>query len=231
MNNWTLAEALSRIEFLNNIEQSSYERLLKEAQLQLFKRGETIYTDGCAMKNIYFVVEGQISIYKVSRQGNKKIVFVQGDGAILNEEILQNDMSSVSADAMTNSALVAIPLEVMMTLMKEDASLNWLIINRMATKIRQMYHQLRNTTSNESIDRRLAAKLYKLAVDYGEEKEDGSIEINLKLTGTALADMIGVSRETISRQMSKFKEDGYIGRRNAHIYIKSLDALYEYFGK
>lgn len=231
MRKWTLSEALSYLRFFKDIDKQSYKRLLETAQLTQYKRGEMVYVDGHAMENLFIVLEGQVSIYKLGRQGNKKIIFIHGDNAILNEEILQHVVSSVNAETMTQTTMLEIPLEIMIELMDTDNAFNHMIIYQMGIKIRQMYHQLKNTMSNESIDRRLAAKLYKLAVDHGEEKEDGTIEINLKLTGTALADMIGVSRETISRQMMQFKENGYIGRRNAHIYIKSLESLYDYFGK
>lgn len=61
-----------------------------------------------------------------------------------------------------------------------------------------MGHQLKNTLGGIYLERKLAAKLWKLSRDFGIQTPDG-IEIDINLPVTLLADMLGASRETTSR--------------------------------
>ncbi len=65
----------------------------------------------------------------------------------------------------------------------------------------------------------------------GFEKDDGAVHIELPLTREAMADYLGLTLETVSRQFSKLKKDGVIvleGKRS--VIIPSLPALMEEAG-
>ncbi len=73
----------------------------------------------------------------------------------------------------------------------------------MTNKIRRMYRQLKNTVPLK-VEKRVAAKLWKLAKDYGEYGKNGEV-IKVNITVTYLSEMLGSSRETISRALKELK--------------------------
>ncbi len=58
-----------------------------------------------------------------------------------------------------------------------------------------------------------------LSAENGEKTHDGTI-INLKLTHQEMADMAGLSRETVTRVLGQWQKDGSITiARNRHILL------------
>ena len=102
--------------------------------------------------------------------------------------------------------------------MKEDFELVSRIFGAQERKIWRLSHQLKNTTSSIYLERKLAAKLWKLSRDFGKETEEG-IEIDINMTITFLADMLGVPRETSSRVCSTLTEAGLIAIKKKRIII------------
>ena len=104
---------------------------------------------------------------------------------------------------------MVLPAERFIQVMDKDGRLAREVMGAMALKIRRLYRQLKNTTNALSGEKRLAAKLFKLGKDYGVCSGDG-IMIDMNLSITYLADMLGSKRETVSRQVKRLTELGLI---------------------
>ena len=114
-----------------------------------------------------------------------------------------------------------------MKIMSEDFALTKKVINTLSTKVRRLYRQMKNSTPLK-IEKRLAAKLWKLAKDYGVEENQETI-INLKISITYLSDMFGMPRETISRALKILEKEGLIRKDKKIIIVKDKDKLSNYF--
>jgi len=77
-------------------------------------------------------------------------------------------------------------------------------------------------------EKRVAAKLLKLSWDHGVEDEDG-VRIDMNLTVTYLAEMLGSKRETVSRQVKKLNEQGLIMVKKNKFIIPDQEKLSKYF--
>jgi CRP/FNR family transcriptional regulator len=72
---------------------------------------------------------------------------------------------------------------------------------------------------------RLASVLVRFSKQYGVEKES-SVVIDLPFTHQDLANMIGTARETVSRNMARFRAEGYVrGGQMATLEILQLNSL------
>ena len=71
---------------------------------------------------------------------------------------------------------------------------------------------------------RLARKLLELAQQHGTLQPDG-VQINLALTQSDLAGLVGATRESINKTLGTFRRQGYIVTRQNRITIVDPDAL------
>ena len=72
---------------------------------------------------------------------------------------------------------------------------------------------------------RLACVLVRFCKQYGVAKED-SVVIDLPFTHQDLANMIGTARETVSRNMARFRAEGYVrDSQNATLEVTNLHSL------
>src|SRR5699024_1147376 len=153
--------------------------------------------------------------------GEKKVIFVYQDGQVLNEVILNDLPASVSCEVLERAEVLAIPKNQLEHLMEKDFTMTRNIINSMSTKIRRMYRQLKNTSASIRLDKKIAAKLWKLGKDYGEPCGDG-MRIGMRLSITYLADMLGAKRETVSRQVKVLTQADLVDIRESHFVIKDM---------
>lgn len=83
--------------------------------------------------------------------------------------------------------------------MQNDFQLTKDIISYMERRIRRLYRQLKNSISIK-VDKKLAAKLYRLSREFGVCCGEWTL-LNVNITVTYLADMLGCKRETVSRMI------------------------------
>ena len=78
------------------------------------------------------------------------------------------------------------------------------------------------------MDRKIAAKLWKLGRDFGIPRKDGT-EIDINMSVTLLADMLGTSRENTSRLLKNMMAQGLIRHEKKRIIIRDMTRLSHYY--
>lgn len=223
-----IKEAFGMIEVLRQASPASLAALAPVAFMKRLAKGDYLFRDKEATDSLYFVVEGNLSLHKLNSIGEKKIIFVYGPGKMLNETMSQDFPESINCEALDDAQVVGFPRTPFIAAMAADFHLTGAIMDSMATKIRRMYRQLKNTTGSVSGDKRIAAKLWKLSKDIGIPCEEG-IRIDLKLTITYFAEMLGAKRETVSRQVKFLIDEGLVIRQKDTFIIPDREKLMRYF--
>ena len=221
-------EAFKKIEIFRNINPKTIEYLKGFSNLKKYKEKEPIFMDKDEVVNIYIVVCGKASLYKLSNFGDKKVIFIFDKGKILNEHSLQNIKVSINCEVLEDSIILSIPSKVLIKAMEKDFLLSKYMLNLMSLNIRRLYRQLQNTTTDLKCEKKLASKLLKLAKDNGIACKN-IVKINIPLTVTYMSEMIGARRETVSRQINKLSKLNLIEFKDNNIFIKDIDRLRDYF--
>lgn len=223
-----LFQNLKELEIFNGLNENTLKQIERVNCVKSLRKGQILFLDKDRVNNIYIVLEGKVSIFKISEASNKKIMFILGKGEIINEVIIENDLSEASScEAFEESELIVINRTDFINIMMMDFEFNKRVLSSLTKKVRRLYRQIKNTNMLK-IEKRLAAKLYKLAKDYGI-KEENKILINVKISVTYLSDMLGVSRETVSRALKTLQNMELVFLQNRSIYINDLNKLINYF--
>ena len=110
--------------------------------------------------------------------------------------------------------------------MQENQNIALHIYESLAMKTRRLYHQVGNANGTYPLEKHLAAKLWKLARDYGI-KSDKGIQIAFEITVTFLANMLGAKRESVSRIISVLKKDNILMHENGYMTILDMEKIKE----
>lgn len=221
-------EELKDLEMFNNISESTIGKILEESDVKEHRTGEILFEDKEDVSTVYFVLKGIVSLYKINECGQKKVIFMLGKGKIINEVIIKELPASINCEIFEDAVILGIKKEKLLNIMKEDFDLCKNIIISLSSKTRRLYRQLKNTPSSIKIEKRLAAKLYKLAKDYGVEHEDG-IVIDMEISITYMADLLGSQRETVSRAMKVLQKNNLINYKSKKIIISNFEKLALFF--
>ena len=110
--------------------------------------------------------------------------------------------------------------------MEDDFALTKNILVHTQNTNRRLYRQLKNSISIR-IDKKLAAKLYRIGKEFGVCKGEWTL-LNVNLTITYIADMLGCKRESLSRAMKILQDENLVKIEGKKVYIKK-DELSSYF--
>lgn len=221
-------EQLSEIEIFNGICEDTVKKILDESYIQEYKDGDILFQDKEQVNIIYIVLSGIVSLYKINECGQKKVIFMLSTGKIINDVIVQDLPSSINCDIFETSIIMEVPKEKFVEIMQMDFDFCKNVIKSLTSKTRRLYRQLKNTPTSIKMEKRLAAKLYRLAKDYGIKCDEG-IQINMDISITYLADLLGSQRETVSRAMKILQKNEIVIYKNKKIIISNFDKLTHFF--
>lgn len=221
-------QKLNQIKIFDNIAPKTKEKLIQKGSIQNVPKDTFLIRPHGPITAVFFQLTGKSVIYNLTHSGKRKILFVLGPGELLNEHVLNNHNSSLYCETIDASTVLSVPVTDFIRLMSEDFELTKNILEEQEKKMWRLSHQLKNTTSCIYLERKLAAKLWKLSRDFGFETEEG-IEIDINLTITFLADMLGVPRETTSRACSVLVENGLIKVNKKRITIINPVKISQFF--
>lgn len=221
-------DILKELAIFSNLKQSTLEALIRKGNLYCFKAGESIFFDKDILSSIFFVLDGTVSLYKIHNNGQHKIIFILSKGALLNENLKPHSSCAINCRAYHDCMLLGIYKKDFFTLLKEDEALMENVLLAFSRRIHRLYHQLKNATSVIKMEKKLAAKLWKLSRDFGVPCKEG-VRITLPITITVLADFLGSYRETTSRALKYLVQNHLVIYENKHIIVPDPDQLALYF--
>ena len=200
-----MSEALRRVTMFQGLDQSDLDTLAGVAREVTAERGEIIVSQGSEGESLYVVVSGQIRVYLSDEAGKEIILGLEGPGAIFGEiSVLDGRPRSASVAAMKRTELLKIDGQEFLQLLQTNARLALTVITAFAGMIRKLTDATQGLAL-QSAYRRLVARLQERAVE-----ENGQTVIPERLTHQLLADMIGCSREMVSRIRSDLAKGGYL---------------------
>ncbi len=221
-------DQLESLEIFKGISKESLRKLSDLARIKKYSAGTHIFMDKEELNTLYIVLSGSVSLYKLNENGNKRVIFIFGKGKMVNDVIIQDLPSSINCEVFEAANILSYDKYEFMSIMENDFELTKNIIGSLAMKVRRMYRQLKNATGVIRIEKKLAAKLWKLSKDYGI-KCDGGIIINMNISVTYLADLLGSKRETISRALKILLNENLIEYDNKKIKIINQEKLAQFF--
>lgn len=210
------------------VSSSTLERLWQEGRTEVFPKGSIIIHAKQPLKSVYIQLSGKSIVYNLTHAGKRKIIFIFGYGALLNEHVLNFHNASLFCETIETSRVFILPAAKLLSAMEKDFSLTKAVLEAQERKIWRMGHQLKNTMGSIYMERKLAAKLWKLSRDFGKQTEEG-LEIDIYMTVTFLADMLGAPRETTSRLCKTLTEFGLIRMEKKRILIVNPEKLSHFY--
>lgn len=219
---------LYKLNFFQNTTLDTIEKLWEAGQERQFSKGHILIRARESTHSVYFQMSGKSMVYNLTHDGKRKIIFIFGKGVLLNEHVLSSHLPSVFCETIETSRIFMAPLKVFVKCMETDFTLTRAVLEVQQNRIWRMGHQLKNTQGSIYMERKLAAKLWKLARDFGIRTPDG-IEIDINLSVTLLADMLGASRETTSRLCGTLVDLGLIKIHKKRITITDSQKISVYY--
>ncbi|MDK2815156.1 MAG: family transcriptional regulator, cyclic receptor protein [Thermoanaerobacter sp.] len=217
---------LKKVPYFNELEDKSLEEIHKILIIKSFKKGSIIFMEGEKGEAIYFVRSGKVKISKTSSTGKEYIIKIMEKGDIFAESVLfVGGEYPATAEAIEDSEVIVLKNQDIENLILKNSEIALSIIKLMAKRLKNVAVIIENLALRDSIGR-TASVLLTFAKERGINTKEG-ILLDLNLNRQDLANIVGTSRENVTRILSQLDKDGVIRLDRQRILIKDIEKLKE----
>lgn len=203
------------VEFLSQIEQSLPTQRPFEVDA-----GSTLFHQGVPLASAFFLQRGVVKRAFLVPAGKQFLLDVLRPPALVNLTLIE-PVQQVTATAVERARVVSVPLQDYLDWLGQDPERWRGRLRQYSLLIQRLQHRI-GLLAYYGVRERLLLALLELARVWGPD-EDG--EVTIPLQGQDLAEMVGVSRETVVRELGALKKRGLIQVGHGHITISRLDAF------
>jgi len=190
-----------------------------------FEPGEIIFREGDAGDVVYLLKAGQVRIFVSGLDGSETSVILIGQpGQVFGElAVIDGLPRSATAVSLNAVSLYTLSREAFTRHTRRIPQFSFNFLQELSRRLRYNTQQV-DSLASLGVPQRLARKLLELAQAYGQAGPEG-IFINLTLTQTDLASLIGATRESTNKSLRDFRRHQWIQLRQGHITILNQQAL------
>jgi len=185
-------------------------------------RGTLIYGSGVPADGVYLVASGCVALAVHESAGRESIVHLCGPSDSFGEEHLVGGAGALSARAVSTTLLLHLPREALLEAMARHPSVAQCALRSVSRRVLQTV-QLLGAAATRSALQRLAGYLLR---ELGNGECAGA-KLRLAMPKGALASLLGVTRETLSRLLGQLARRGLIELRGRTIRVLQPEALAE----
>lgn len=194
-----------------------------------FKRrvdpGSELIGDAEAVDSYSNVLSGVVKLTKVLPDGRQQIVGLQFAPDFLGRPFKAE--SEVNAEAATPVSLCSFPKAAMERMLKESPELEHRLLRQTLKELDEARDWML-TLGRKTAGEKVASFLLLIArnIDPTALPGRGSVTFDLPLTRADIADFLGLTIETVSRQLSKLRAEGVIRiENNRHVTVEKIGRL------
>ena len=185
-----------------------------------FPKHKTIVEEGAPGDYMYIIVEGRVKVTKLSGDGREKILELLEVGDFFGEMSLFDDAPrSASVKGLSQVRILALARNDFLRLLARNPDLALSVIQELTRRLRQVDEQA-SSLSFQRVKERTMGLLVRLARE--EPGREGRHRTPV-LTHQQIADMIGTSRETVTRAIKGLKEEGWLEQDGKHYLVPAED--------
>ena len=189
------------------------------ANLKSYRKNTVIIEKGDETTSLYVLVSGQVKVFLANEEGRELLLHTLGPGAYFGELALLGDVTRTASVMTTaDSRLLVISKQDFTDYLSTRPEIAMEVIRYLVGKV-QRETERSAILGLEDVYGRIAATLRKQA------REEGGRLITGRLTHQDLAQIVGSSREMVSRIFKELKQGGYIEVEEKRVIInKKLPA-------
>ncbi len=219
-------EALQASPLFNQINREEIQSMLHclNPRIQKYRKGVTVANFGETFFGIGIVVEGEIVIAKESIAGNRTIMTVLKKGEMFGEMVSFSDKKvwPATVTAQSDCEVIFVSPEKVISQCEKMCHYHQKLIDNILKIMSKKALMLNRKVEYLSI-RSLRGKLCAYLIE--QHRQQGLSIFSLPLNRDELADFFNVARPSISRELSKMKDEGLIDFHKASFKLIDIEKM------
>ncbi len=200
------------------------DKVLAEARVRTYSRGETIFLQGERASAIYIVADGWVKLYRLAPNGAEAVVGVFTKGRSFGEAVaFRHDVYPVASEAVTDCSLIRIEADSLLRQIRESPEIAISILSATFVHLNGLVAQV-ETLKARTGAQRVAEFLLELA-----QCPAGACEVTLPYDKALIAGRLGMTPESLSRAFARLRTHG-VTIRQTIARIEDVETLRDFTG-
>jgi CRP/FNR family transcriptional regulator, cyclic AMP receptor protein len=211
-------------DFFCDLSRDSIEAFDKIKHAAVFPEHAVVLVEGQSPCGIFVLCQGRAKLSTTSREGKTLIVRIADAGEVLGlHAVITGGRYELTVETMQPSQLTFVGRDDFLRFLKEhgDASLH--ATQHLARDCSDSYGVVRTIGLSHSVSERFARFLLETAA--AGEMSHGTVRVRLAMTHEETSQLIGTSRETVTRLLSEFRRNDLAELKGATLIIHNRPAL------
>jgi CRP/FNR family cyclic AMP-dependent transcriptional regulator len=217
-------EYIKKLAFFSDLDNESLDKIAQIMIERKYKKNMIIFMAGEPAEAVFFVKKGKVKIYKTTQDGKEHIIHIMSDGDVFAEACLFGVQPyPANAEAMDDSEIVMIKNKDLEHLLELHPQIAIQIIKVLSTRLKMVSSQIENLALRDAYGK-TASLLIQLLKNEGVTLKNGAT-LKTELSRQDMANMVGLTRETFTRALSKLKQDKAIDIDKEQIIVLDFEKL------
>jgi CRP/FNR family cyclic AMP-dependent transcriptional regulator len=207
-----------------NLSPPAVQRLAAITSAAAYPKGATLFVEGQAPRGVFILCSGRVKLSTSSADGRTLILRISEPGEVLGLPATVTEKPyELTADVIEPAQANFISKEDFLRFLREHGE----AAVRVAQQLGETYHsaiaEMRTIGLSHSAGEKLARFLLELCAD--RDEGEGEIRLTLTFTHEEIAQMIGTSRETVTRLFADFKKKQLLQVKGSTVILKNKAGL------
>jgi len=223
---WSTAHA----NFLASLSDAEVKALTSRARKLTLRKRAQVFSAGDHANDIFIVVGGCIKLYQLSPGGKEIILWFSFPGEMFGvAEAIRDVQREIFAEANVSSEVLVLSKTDFVDFLRDNPEAAMRAIGILSARVRTLGSSIVDLAADD-VESRLIRLLLRFAADGSPDacdmpKINGEVCVNIKVTHSDLANLIGASRQTVTTALATFRQRGLIKLIDRHIHIVDADGL------
>lgn len=185
---------------------------------------QVVFYEGHACLGLYLLCAGKVKLTRSSVRGQRQIVRILDAGEVIEKHAFrERAIHEATCETLEPSQICLVEREPYLALIRRNPDLALKVIQLLSSEVGMHMDQLDEFTFKTARER-LAGVLVELGRRFGK-KADGGVQVGVALKREEVAEMAGVTVETVIRLLGMFREEGLVKIDGRAITLRNPDRL------
>lgn len=200
-----IANTLKKAPLFSGMSDEKLTHFLAKSPTKHYGKGEEIFAMGDRAASFFFILDGWIKLYRITREGEESIINVFAPGETFAEAAVFGPMQRypVNAQAVEDTHVLEIPRGLFVEMIHADSDFALSILGAISAKQHYLIQQIEQLTVREA-PQRIGAFLIRLC----PPGRDRAVEVALPYDKSLIARRLNIQPETFSRAFKKLEPHG-----------------------
>ncbi len=212
-----VSSGINKSPLFSDLPDADIDRIGKCGRIRMYAKGEMLIHMEDERTEVFFILEGAVRVFRVSRDGREQVLSYMKAGDILNlpTAFLEQKRSPAFAQSMTRISALAVRLDSLREMAAESPGIALWLLRELSRKLQYMTDLVHNLSLLD-----VRSRLARFLLEKHRAPDPAT-----RWTHEKIALQIGTSREVVSRMLKALSKDGLVKLERGKLIIVNEEEL------